>query len=228
MINILITGIGFIGLVIGFIGNIIFNLGPLFQEIFVFMAFNFTVIFTNLTFYRRKKVYPNLVLAIIFILGMIQLSIHALSLIFGINIYYLRVSLDLPYTFITFNWLAWAAYRSYQGLKDYHIAPWLKLRYKLVAIFSFIISYHSIPEFFQPKGINWGDPDNIISLIVFGITAILGVSFAIGFFIAWIMPNWLKKKIDKNYQPLDDKEYSEKELIELIKKQMDEESSWND
>jgi len=228
MINIFITGTGFIGLAIGFIGNFVFHLGGLFQEIFVFIAFNFTVIFTNLTFYRRKKIYPSLVLAVTFTLGIIQLFLHTLNLFLGTNVYYLRVSLDLPYTLLTFNWLAWASYQSYKRLKVYNIAPWLKLRYKLVAFFSLIISFHSIPEFFQPKGVYWGDPENIISLMVFGITAILAASFSIGFFIAWIMPNWLKKKINKNYKPLEDKEYSEKELMQLIKKEMDEESSWND
>ncbi|TFG18215.1 MAG: hypothetical protein EU531_00880 [Promethearchaeota archaeon] len=227
MCNIIIAAIAFIGLPIGFIGNVLFNLGGFFQEIFIFIAFNFTVVFTNLTFYKRKKVYPTIVFAIVFILGVIQIALHALPLLFGINVYYLRVSLDLPYTLLTFNWLAWAAFQSYNRLNEYIIAPWVKLRYKLIAVFSFLISFNSIPEFFQPKGVYWGDPDNITSLIIFGITAILAISFSLGFFIAWIMPNWLKKKINKNYKPLEDKEYSEEELMEMIKTQLDDETRSN-
>ena len=227
MKNILIAGVGFIILPVGFIGNFVFNLGYFFMEIFVFIAFIFTVVFTNLTFYKKEKFYSNIVFTFVIILGIIQLLLHALNLFFGINLYYLRVSLDQPYTLLTFNWLACASYKSYKRLREYNIAPWIKLRYKLVAICSFLISFNSIPEFFQPSGINWGDPDNIISLIIFGTTAILVVSFAIGFFIAWIMPTWFKKRINRDYIPSQDREYSEEELMQLIKKQLDEKTPPN-
>ena len=98
----------------------------------------------------------------------------------------------------------------------------------MIAIFSFIISFNNVPEFFQPKGVNWGNPNNIISLAIFGTTAILVIAFSIGFFIAWIMPNWIKKKINKNYQPSEDKEYTEEELMKLIKTQMDDKANFNE
>jgi hypothetical protein len=229
MNNIIIAGIGFIVLPIGLIGYFIFNLGGFFQEFFVFIAYVSTVVFTNLTFYKRKdrgiKNYTNWILFITIILGITQIILLALPVFFGVKVYYLRVSLDVVYSFMVFNWLAWAAFQSFKRLKNYNIAPWVEIRYKLLAIFSFIISFNNIPEFFQPIGTTWGDSDNIISLFVFGITAILAVSFSIGFFVAWIMPNWLKKRINKNYIPTEDKEYSEEELMRLIKSEMDEKSS---
>lgn len=228
MTNIILAGIAFIGLPLGFIGNVVFNLGPFFQEIFVLIAFIFTVLFTNLTFYKKKKLYPNIVLIIVILLGSIQIVLHFLYSYSGLNLYYLRVVLDLPYTLLTFNWLAWAAFQSYRRLREYNIAPWIKLRYKLIAIFSFIISFNNVPEFFQPKGVNWGNPNNIISLAIFGTTAILVIAFSIGFFIAWVMPNWIKKKINKNYQPSEDKEYTEEELMQLIKTQMDDKANFNE
>jgi hypothetical protein len=94
----------------------------------------------------------------------------------------------------------------------------------LIAFFSFIISFNNLPEFFQPKGVHWGDSENIISLILFGVTVILCVIFAMGFLIAWIMPNCFKKKINKNYKPAQDKEYSEEELMKLIKEELDQKS----
>jgi len=231
MNNIIIAAIGFIGLPIGFIGYFVFNLSGLFQEIFVFIAYISTVVFTNSTFYKRKKRglnhYTNWILIITIILGVIQIILFVIPIFLGIKVYYLRVALDTLYTFITFNWLAWAAFQSYKRLKEYNVEPWIKVRYKLLGIFSFIISFNNIPEFFQPVGTAWGDSDNIVSLVVFGISAILAVSFSIGFFVAWIMPNWLKRKINKNYTPSEDKEYSEEELMQLIREQMDEESSSN-
>jgi len=220
--NLYIAGIGFLILPIGFIGNLVFNLGFLFQEIFVFFCFILTVIFTNLTFHRNRKLAPNLVLILVLVLGLIQLIFHAITSFSSLNPYYEKVSLDVPYTLLVFNWLSWSSYSAYKLLKNQDIEPWIKLRYKIVAIFSFIISFHSIPEFFQPTGFGWGDPGNNISLMVFGATAILVVIFSIGFTFAWIMPNWMKKHANKDYKPLEEKELSEDELMNLIKKQLKE------
>jgi hypothetical protein len=116
--------------------------------------------------------------------------------------------------------MAWSSYSAYQKIKNKNIQPWIKVRYKLVAFVSFILSFNNIPEYFQPKGTTWGDPDNIISLAVFGTTAIISVIFAFGFSLAWMMPNWLKKFFNRNYQLLDEKEYTEEELMNLIREQL--------
>ncbi|TFF97325.1 MAG: hypothetical protein EU541_08380 [Promethearchaeota archaeon] len=224
MTNIIIASIGFIGLPIGFIGYFVFNLSEVFQETFVYLAYLSTVIFTNLTFYKKKERewinYTNIVLFSVIILGLIQILLLYIQIYLGIYVYYFRVALDFLYTFLTFFWLAWAAFQSYQRLKEYKIAPWIKLRYRLLWIFSLIISFNNVPEFFQPPGVQWGTSNNLISLIVFGTTAILGVIFAIGFLLAWIMPNWLKVKVKGDYTPSQDIQYSEEELMRLIKEQL--------
>ena len=222
MINIVLVGIAFISLPIGFVGNFVFQLGSIFQESFIVACFILTVIFTNMTFYKNKGQFSKIVLCIVIILAAIQLWFFFIS-VFGdwtLYLYYIRVSLDFPYTFIVFNWLSYSAYSAYKLIKSQRIDPWIKVRYKMLTIFSFIFSFHSIPEFFQPPGTAWGDPNNIVSLAVFGGTAILVVVFSIGFSIAWIMPKWLKKRINRDYQGIEDREFQEKELLDKIKKEL--------
>lgn len=223
MTNLLVLAISFLSVAIGFIGNFVFKLTGVFQEYFIFIGFVSFVYFTNMTFHRNKMKVGNLVLILVIILGIIQLVLF--NLYSSIEIkrgfhYYLRVSLDFPYTFIVFNWLTISCYSAYNRLKKIDIEPWIKVRYKLIAISSFILSFHNIPEFFQPKNIRWGNPSDPISLIIFGITTILMMVYAIMFSISWFMPKWLKKYFNKDYKSPIEKEYSEEELMNLIKEQI--------
>ncbi|MHA1106365.1 MAG: hypothetical protein ACTSPN_11720 [Promethearchaeota archaeon] len=220
--NLIIVGLGFISLCLGFIGNFAFKLNVGFQEIFVFICFTFTTVFTNLTFYKNQKKIGIISLLSVICLGIIQLILIYASLQGVPDLYYLRASLDVPYTMIVFDWMAWASYSSYKNLKNEDIQPWIKIRYKLIAIFSFIISFNNIPEFFQPKGTIWGDPSNPISLAVFGATAILAVTFSIGFGLAWLMPSWFKNRLNKGYKNISEKELTEQELMDLIENQLKE------
>jgi hypothetical protein len=210
---------------IGFFCNYILKIEPRYfiQEIFITIGFILGVIFTNLTFHKNRKSPAKLILIAVIVLAIIQLIFYGIDSIernpFN---YYLKVSLDLPYTFLVFNWLAWSSYSAYKIVKSQDIEPWIKFRYRLISILSFIMSFHGIPEFFQPFDIRWGTPSNLISVAVFGTTAVLSVIFSVGFFFAWIMPNWLKKYLNRNYQPIKDKELTEEELMNLIRKQLTE------
>jgi hypothetical protein len=79
---------------------------------------------------------------------------------------------------------------------------------------------YPIPRFFQTKNIPWGDPNNVISLIIFGITAVLGFTYAILLSISWFMPEWMKKHFNKDFQRVMDKDYSEDELLNMIKNEL--------
>ncbi len=223
MVDLLCLGIGFTVIPIGFVGNFILNIesGYLFQEIFITIGFILAVIFTNLTFHKNRKSPAKLILIVVIVLAIIQLIFHGMMAIErNPLIYYLKVSFDLPYNFLVFNWMAWSFYSAYKIVKSQDIEPWIKVRYRLISILSFIMSFHGIPEFFQPYDILWGSPSNIISVLVFGTTAVLAVIFSVGFFFAWIMPNWLKKYLNRNYQTVKDSEYTEEELMNLIRKQL--------
>ncbi len=219
MKNLRLVGYGYITLVIGIIGNLVFNLGPLFQEFFVFAAFLLTVIFTNRTFYKSKKKIANYILIVVIILGIIQFFYYLIEVPTAVLIY-IWIALDTPYTLVVFNWLAWSSYSAYKALKKHDIQPWIKVRYKMIAIFSFILSFHNIPEFFQPLNVGWGDPSNIASLAVFGATAILAAIFSIGFAFAWIMPKKIKDYYNRHYKSLEDLEINEKDLLDQLRDEL--------
>lgn len=223
MVGLSCLGIGFIVIPIGFVGNYILDIYPgyLFQEIFITIGFILAVIFTNLTFHKNRKSPAKLILIVVIVLAIIQLIFHGMMSIERTPlIYYLKVSFDLPYNFLVFNWMAWSSYSAYKIVKNQDIEPWIKVRFRLISILSFIMSFHGIPEFFQPYDILWGTPSNLISVLVFGTTAVLAVIFSVGFFFAWIMPNWLKKYLNRNYQTVKDSEFTEEELMTLIRKQL--------
>jgi amino acid transporter len=176
------------------------------------------VIFTNQTFYKDTKSKANLVLSIVIILGIIQIIFHIIN---ESSLYYIRVSLDVPFTFIVFNWLAFSAYRVYKKIKNENIQPWIKVRYKLIIISSFIISFYSIIEFFQPSGISWGDPSHPISVIVFGLISVLAIIFSVGFSFSFLMPKFLKNYFNRNFNSLDETQFSEDELNIILRNNSD-------
>jgi hypothetical protein len=225
IVELLCLGTSFTVIPIGFVGNFILNIqsGYLFQEIFVNIGFILAVIFTNLTFHKNRKSPAKLILFVVIALAIIQQIFYGMMAIERTPLlYYLQAVFDLPYVFLVFNWLAWSSYSAYKIIKNQDIEPWIKVRYRLISILSFIMSFHSLPEFFQPYNTPWGSPSNIISLAVFGTTAIISVIFAFGFSLAWMMPNWLKKYLNRNYQTEKDSEFTEEELMNLVRKQLTE------
>ncbi|MFX1236191.1 MAG: hypothetical protein ACFFAS_07455 [Promethearchaeota archaeon] len=231
--NLIFLSVSFLLVATGFIVNFcmrfIFKLegemGNIAQEPFLVGGFTFFVIFTNTTFYKSKMKKANMILLITIVLGVFQLIwINSFPHI-EINRefhYYFRVSLDYPYAFITFNWLSYSCYLTYKRLKNMDIEPWIKARYRLVAISSFMISFYQVPEFFQPKGIRWGTPDDPLSLAIFGVTTILMMVYIVVFSLAWFMPKRLKRYFNKDYTREDDKDCNEKVLIDYLKKKLKE------
>ena len=65
-----------------------------------------------------------------------------------------------------------------------------------------------------------GDPSNLTSLIVLGFISTISLIFVVFFGLAWIMPNWLKNVLNRDYTPIEEESYSENELMELIKNQL--------
>jgi hypothetical protein len=227
MLNMAVLGIGVIAIPIGFIGNFLFNLGSLFQEYFVFIGFVSAVIFTNMTFYKGWRKKALIVLIFVIILGIIQIILYTVIkdiLITRDIYYYLRVSLDLPYTLLVYNWFAYSFYSAYNRLKNQNIEPWIKLRYKMLAFASLFMSFHSIPEFFLPEDVLWGDPNNLASLVIFGTLAIMAIIYGIIFSWMWFMPKWFRNYLNRTHKREPDKEYTEEELMNLIKDQLDNQS----
>jgi hypothetical protein len=215
--SLILASLGFLSISIGFIGSFILNLGSLYLEICVLIGYVLTVVFTNTSFYKDTKSKAKLVLVCVIFLGFIQIPFFILNLS---QLYYIRVALDVPYTLLVFNWLAFSSYSVYRRIKIENIQPWIKIRYKLIFIFSFILSLNNIPEFFQPTGTYWGDPTNIVSLLVFGAMATIVIIFSVGFSLAWFMPISLKNYFNRNYAPVNEETLSEEELTLILKNQL--------
>ena len=222
--NIITMGIAFLAMTIGFLMQFLIKQnGFLIREILSLIGFTFIIVFTNMTFYKHKSHLSNYILIIGILLAINQFIFQLfVDYITPDNrfIHYTKIALDLPFNLLVFNWMAFAAYSSYIKLRAEQIAPWIKTRYKLIALSSFIMSFHSIPEFFQPFEIPMGDPSNLTSLIVLGFISAISIIFVILFGLAWIMPNWLKNLFNKEYSPVEEEYYSENELMELIKNQL--------
>jgi hypothetical protein len=226
-------GFAFLAMTLGFLTQFfIETYGYLIREILVLIGFVFFIVFTNSTFYKQdKRNLGSYILIIGILFAIIQIIFQILvDFIFpdDIIIHYAKIALDLPFNLLVFNWMAYASYSAFIRIKNESIAPWIKARYKLIAITALIMSFHSIPEFFQPFEIPIGDYSNLQSLIVFGTISFISITFVILFGLAWIMPKWFKRRLNKNYEPIEEESYSEQELMELIKNQISKRGSYGD
>jgi len=191
--NVFYISLTFILIVIGFIGNILFNLTIIFEETFVSTGFMFSAIFTYSTFYKNSQSARYILISIFLIL-----VIHYLLQIiyfFNINFYIHLISkiFDIIGTFIIFAWMSLSSYTAYKRIMNENIEEWIKLRYKLISFSAIVLSLQAIPELFIPYNIEYGDPTDFTTLFIFGITLGFSLIFSIGFFVAWILPKQMKK-----------------------------------
>jgi hypothetical protein len=220
---------GLVIIAVGFIGRYALNLGINFEEILVSFGFILIVIFTNQTFHKNRNSQGTLILIIIIFLAIFMIVFHTEYVyLFVIEIpherspftFYLKQGVDLVFTFLTFAWMSWSSNEAYKKLKNQDIEPWIKARYKLISMSSFLISLQGIPEIFRP----WDLPPSEIThpsiLIIFGITAILAMICSLTITLAWFMPNRLKNYYNKDFSVIEDEEYSEEELIKKISEEL--------
>ncbi|MBD3216096.1 MAG: hypothetical protein GF311_26015 [Candidatus Lokiarchaeota archaeon] len=192
-LNVFYIGIAYILIGFGFIGNLVFKLGIIFEEIFVSLGFSFVALFTYTTFYKNRN---NI--AKYFLTGVLSLLfVHfILKVFFSIQpdelIHIIRKIFDVIGTFSTFAWMGLSSLLAYQRIKDENIQQWIKTRYKLFSYSALLLSVQAIPELFLPYNVSYGDPD-LNAVLIFGFTLILSLIFSIGFLFAWIIPKQLKK-----------------------------------
>jgi len=218
--NLIWVGIAFILIPIGFIGNFLFGLGIIFENIFVSTGFVLSVIFTNQTFHKKKKYTKSIVLCLVIFLAIYFSILDIYYPKIGVFFFYLRRIIDISLTFLTFGWMGWSSYEAYRRIKNSDIQPWIKSRYKIIAVVSFILSSHAIPSVFVSPNVLGTDFSNESVLISYIIIAIISLIFSIGFCIAWIMPTKLKKYFNRNFHPNEEKEIPEDEIIKLIKNEL--------
>ena len=221
--NLYIVGMVWIIYFCGQLLNQLLQVHVAIYAIFSRLSFILMVVFTNLTFYKdQKSILPKLVLALAVIFGIIAWYYDSVRDI-SQTTYILSRVFDFIHASICFNWLAFSCFSAYKNFKNVEIAPWIKIRYKLTYISSPILTLSYLALMFHPYDLPFGDISSTQSFIVYGLVSILILTYGIAFTLAWIMPNWLKKYLNRGYHTVEDEEISEEELMKLIKKQISKE-----
>ncbi|TFG08304.1 MAG: hypothetical protein EU539_02795 [Promethearchaeota archaeon] len=219
--NLFYLGIGSFLVVLGFIGNYLFNLGTVFEDFCVNTGFVFAAFYTKSTFYRNRKNYSNLLLILIIILGYIHFIISILTFTYpSIVIWYVEKLIDAFFTFLVFSWMGLSSYKALIRLKDQPIQPWIKFRYKILTLSSLILSIQAIPEIFMPYRTYYADTSVMINFIIFIITFSLALIYSFCHLVGWLMPKWLKNYLNREHLVLEEAKYSEQELMTLLRNQL--------
>jgi len=187
------------------------NLDVLFSYV-ASLSYILAVAFIHNTFYKnQKRVYPLYVLIII--LG----TINTLVAIFDPYPFFQHPV--TPHVFVWANfslaaipnyWCAYVILKKYIVYKNKNIQPWIKMRYLIAGISHLSWAHLGI-------GIMIGTYANILLLFSPIWTATSITIFTIGYFIAWVMPEPLKKFFNRHYEMIDVKEMTEEEIKQLIK-----------
>jgi len=227
--NLFWMGTGFIVIFIGLFGNLILRSGSSVQDIFITIGYFFIALFTYLTFHKQKGDYRSkLILYLILIISFTRiLFIIARTIYIGPTTFYFLLAAINCHTFLIFFWLGWSSFSTYKRLRDHEIAPWIKIRYKIIAVVSLFYPFHAILFFLIPWNSDWADPSNLLSFIQFAVTVILSLIFIMGMTIAWIIPKRLKNYLNrkKGYRPSEELDFSEDELMKLINDQIREDDN---
>ena len=179
--SLLFGSICFILVIISQAGVFLLNFNILMERIFFSLHYIFAIFFVRSIFYKDRKSLFGVIL-IFTIIGSVVLNyvVFLRMIENSILMYYFEVSLDFLLRFIIFIWLAWASYSAYKKFKNVDIEPWIKSRFKLTAIVALLVSLYNLNRFFIPWNVARGDPNNILSLTVFGVTAVFAFIISIG------------------------------------------------
>jgi hypothetical protein len=188
------------------------------------------VIFVKLTFFKGRKSPFTLFLISLIIVRFFDFMIR---LNFQISIpmthvldeskliFYDYILFSITFSFLVSHfWLGYVALKYYNSIKSSNIKPWIKRRYQIIGLGSLIYGISIFIYYLIPYNITgtFSFPNIIYIYTILCFT----LYYSLSMFIAWIMPNWLKKRFNKGFKLIKDEEYSENELLDLIKQQLEE------
>ncbi|MFX1382602.1 MAG: hypothetical protein ACFFBP_09155 [Promethearchaeota archaeon] len=114
-------------------------------------------------------------------------------------------------------WFGYLVLKQYRNIKNESVEPWIKMRFLIAGIgailegsvgwLAYLIVISQIP------GV---DPAGNLELLALFITVLFLLTFAIGFFIAFVMPERMKQYFNRNYTTSDDMELSEEEIMKQM------------
>ncbi|MFX1237033.1 MAG: hypothetical protein ACFFAS_13550 [Promethearchaeota archaeon] len=115
-------------------------------------------------------------------------------------------------------WFGPLIIKQYKKIKNEEIETWIKMRFLIAGIgailegtigwLGFLIATSDIP------GV---DPTGILYTLTLLLYAVILIVFSIGFFIAWVMPNSMKRFFNRNYIAPEESELSEEDIMMQMK-----------
>lgn len=212
-------------------GIILFMEPPyIFEQTLIFISNISLIIFTKYTFFKNTKskfkIYLYLVLALKTVdFGLkfiIPFSLVGGKELIGSDLIFhsIFVAIMCCIVLISYLWLSVTSLTYYNYIKVYKIEPWIKKRYIILGISSLFAALNGIIYLFFPP--NAKNIETLQTFIIALFIVINTVIFSIGNLIGWLMPKPLKNYFNRNFEPLPEEQFSEKELMEKIKSQLSE------
>ena len=117
-----------------------------------------------------------------------------------------------------FGWFGISAWKSGQKMKDLKIQPWIRKRIMLVYYSQFIGMMWPFPYLIAAlMDIPPMVPTNLVSVLFLGVQFFCLTISAIGSYLAWVLPSWYKKRLNKEFSSsLAEDGLSEDEIIALM------------
>ena len=180
-----------------------------------FTVYLFADIFVHKAFYKDRKspvkiiIFLHLLIAVVrtFLLSVIE-SNHIFN-VFDLIISNVGAMLG-------FGWLAIAARKTHLKLVQYKVQPWVQKKAAIVSHSSFIGMLLYIPDLITTiLQIPYQDTSNPASMVLFGLSFICLFVFAIGQYLAWVMPAWFKRRLNHSFfkKQFETEELSEDEIL---------------
>ena len=206
--NLSYLGVGFIIVATSFMGQSIFRIDGVFTVPFEALGYYFLLIMTNKTFYHDvpNKEKGSYLVGLILMVIRIALRIHEYLTPITLSSRLYTICSNIVYSFFIFFWFANAAHHTYRRIKDADVAPWIKYRYRLLSIGSYINAFHYfsnlIPTFYETNIIHYSS----ISTLTLGLILLFNLVYSILMTLAWVMPARLKARWNdrEHYQPVTD------------------------
>ena len=157
------------------------------------------ILFVQTTFYRGSTT-PMLVLMVLAVLGLGG-GLYGNA----VGNFELSAWLVYPNAIWIWGWHAMVAYQAYRGIANERFTEdWVKARYKLMITYSILDCLGAIGGTALTTG--WW-VSSIGSLIIVAIN-VASVTMQI---LVWVMPEWFRRWLNRNYQPIqmEDAEFNE-------------------
>ena len=183
------------------------------------------VIFTKYTFFREKRSPFIFLLISLIIVKAVDLVLKlyipfSLLLNFILNpskipYFYLYLTVSSLAILLSYPWLGLTTLKYYRSIKTKDIEPWIKVRYQLISYSSLIMIINGILYFLFPiDSYSW---EQLYPFFIGLWITINTTIFSISNLVAWIMPNSLKKYLNRNYQGKVEENLTEVDIMNKIR-----------